>query len=127
MTEIFHEIARNNSESALHQGPKGSSYQIGGAGMKVLGIELVQPPLERTLKGAKWLLSNLLVLAIITAVIGGDMHGVPKVGLQWLPMVALWTWGWDPLKQGPPAWILGVMAWIGSTVLTAVVIHMFVR
>ncbi|RMM39418.1 hypothetical protein ALQ79_200640 [Pseudomonas amygdali pv. lachrymans] len=95
--------------------------------MKVLGIELVQPPLERTLKGAKWLLSNLLVLAIITAVIGGDMHGVPNVGLQWLPMVALWTWGWDPLKQGPPAWILGVMAWIGSTVLTAVVIHMFVR
>lgn len=126
MTEIPHEIARLNSETVLHQGHKSSSHQIGNAGMKVLGIELVEPPLERTIRGARWLLTTLLVLAAITAVIGGNMQDVPKAGLHWLPMVALWTWGWDPFKQGLPAWILGVLAWIGSTLLTALVILVFV-
>lgn len=127
VTEIAHGIARLNSASALHQGHTSSSNQIGGARMKIMGVELAEPPLERTIRGARWLLSTLLVLAVITAVTGGNMHDVPKAGLQWLPMVALWTWGWDPFKQGPPAWILGVFAWIGSTVLTALVIHYFVR
>ncbi|SBW84476.1 membrane protein [Pseudomonas veronii 1YdBTEX2] len=121
-----HDLDTHISESTQRLGQKTFNHQHGSVGMKILGIELAVPPLERTIRGARWLISTIFVLAILTAVIGGDMHDVPKSGLHWLPMVALWTWGWDPLKQGPPAWILGVLAWIGSTALTALVIHIFV-
>lgn len=93
--------------------------------MHVLGIELTVPTRARNIQAIRWLFSALLLLGFITAFTGGKMHDVPRAGLQWLPMVALWSWGWDPLRQGPPSWIVGVVAWTLSTIFAAFVVHFF--
>lgn len=91
--------------------------------MVVLGVKLKVPTMERTAQAVRWLVSSTLLMLLVTAVTGGNMQDATKASLQWLPMAALWSWGWDPLRQGPSSWPLGVIVWVMSSIIVASVVH----
>lgn len=93
--------------------------------MNILGIELTKPTRKRNIEACLWLVAYVLINWVITGLTGESMKEVPGTALVWLPHAVLWTFGWDPLRQGPPAWLIGAVLYIPSTHLAAIAIHAF--
>ena len=86
--------------------------------MKILSIELQAPTPQRQYQALAYLGYYLGVNLVICAITGGSIKSIIASAVACLPLFVLWTLGWNPFKQGFSSWVLGILVFIPSAVVT---------
>lgn len=86
--------------------------------MKILSIELQAPTPQRQYQALAYLGYYLGINFAICALTNGSIKAVIASAITCLPLLVLWTFGWNPFKQGFSSWVLGIVIFIPSAVVT---------